>query len=74
LIKLSEAPLLGDEPTSALDQETGQQVMQLLTAQVRALGSALLVVTHYARIAPFADRIVQMEDGHIVSEPMSAAA
>jgi putative ABC transport system ATP-binding protein len=68
------AVLLCDEPTSALDQETGQQVMQLLTAQVRGLGSALLVVTHDARIAPFADRIVQMEDGHIVSEPMSVAA
>jgi putative ABC transport system ATP-binding protein len=68
------AVLLCDEPTSALDHEVGQHVMQVLTAQVRALGSALLVVTHDARIASFADRIVEMEDGRIATNSLAGAA
>ena len=68
------AVLLCDEPTSALDHEVGQQVMEVLTAQVRALGAALLVVTHDPRIAGYADRIVRMEDGRIVADKQRAAA
>jgi len=67
------AILLCDEPTSALDQEVGQQIMAALTAQVRALGAALLVVTHDPRIASYADRIVRMEDGRIVAKDGRAA-
>lgn len=68
------AVLLCDEPTSALDHDAGQQVMGVLTARVRSLGAALLVVTHDPRIAPFADRIVRMEDGRIVADDARVAA
>ncbi len=68
------AVLLCDEPTSALDHDAGQQVMGVLTARVRSLGAALLVVTHDPRIAPFADRIVRMEDGRIVADDVRVAA
>ncbi|TPG16778.1 ABC transporter ATP-binding protein [Sphingomonas koreensis] len=68
------AVLLCDEPTSALDHDAGQQVMGVLTARVRSLGAALLVVTHDPRIAPFADRIVRMEDGRIVADDGRVAA
>ena len=68
------AVLLCDEPTSALDHDAGQQVMGVLTARVRSLGAALLVVTHDTRIAPFADRIVRMEDGRIVADNARVAA
>jgi putative ABC transport system ATP-binding protein len=68
------AVLLCDEPTSALDHDAGQQVMGVLTTRVRSLGAALLVVTHDPRIAPFADRIVRMEDGRIVADDVRVAA
>jgi putative ABC transport system ATP-binding protein len=56
-----------DEPTSALDAETGQQVMELLAAHAVHPDRATIVVTHDNRVFPFADRIVHMEDGHIIS-------
>jgi putative ABC transport system ATP-binding protein len=56
-----------DEPTSALDAETGNQVMELLAAHAVRPDRATIVVTHDNRIFPFADRIVHMEDGRIVS-------
>ena len=48
--------------------------MDVLTAQVRALGAALLVVTHDPRIAPFADRMIRMEDGRIIADEPRVAA
>lgn len=59
--------LLCDEPTSALDHDTGQQVMTVLRDQALAQGAALLVVSHDPRIEPFADRVIRMEDGRIVT-------
>ncbi|TPG12768.1 ABC transporter ATP-binding protein [Sphingomonas oligophenolica] len=66
--------LLCDEPTSALDHDAGHQVMAVLTSRVRSLGAALLVVTHDPRIAPFADRVIRMEDGAIVADDGRVAA
>jgi putative ABC transport system ATP-binding protein len=56
-----------DEPTSALDAETGQQVMALLASHAVRADRATIVVTHDNRVFPFADRIVHMEDGRIIS-------
>lgn len=56
-----------DEPTSALDAETGQQVMALLASHAVRADRATIVVTHDNRVFQFADRIVHMEDGHIIS-------
>jgi putative ABC transport system ATP-binding protein len=55
-----------DEPTSALDHETGHTVMELLRTVALQNDRALIIVTHDARIFEFADRIAQMDDGHIV--------
>lgn len=55
-----------DEPTSALDHETGNQVMALLKDVALQQDRALVIVTHDARIFSFADRIAEMDDGHIV--------
>ncbi|GDY12453.1 ABC transporter ATP-binding protein [Planctomycetota bacterium] len=60
--------LVCDEPTSSLDHDTGQTVMGLLRDLARHPGRALVVVTHDARIFPFADRIVRMDDGRVVGE------
>ena len=56
-----------DEPTSALDHETGSKILTLLKSQVLQPGRTLIVVTHDARIFSFADRIVKVDDGKIIS-------
>ncbi|MFZ4574451.1 MAG: ABC transporter ATP-binding protein [Phycisphaerales bacterium] len=55
-----------DEPTSALDHATGQRVMELLRSVAADNELSLIVVTHDQRIFEFADRIAEMDDGHII--------
>jgi putative ABC transport system ATP-binding protein len=55
-----------DEPTSALDHTSGHNVMNLLKEVALHQDRALVIVTHDARIFEFADRIAQMDDGHII--------
>lgn len=57
--------LLADEPTGALDSVTGDQVLALLRDRADA-GAAVVLVTHDARHAAWADRIVYLADGRIV--------
>jgi len=59
--------VLADEPTGALDTETGEQVMRLLRARCDA-GVAGVLVTHEARHAAWADRVVFLRDGRAVDE------
>jgi putative ABC transport system ATP-binding protein len=57
--------LLADEPTGALDSETGEAVLRLLRSKVDA-GAAAVLVTHEARHAAWADRVVFLRDGVVV--------
>ena len=57
--------LLADEPTGQLDQETGKQIMRLLRAVVRSEGVTALVATHDPALIDIADRVLNLEDGHI---------
>jgi putative ABC transport system ATP-binding protein len=57
--------VLADEPTGALDSATGEDVMRVLRARVDA-GAAGLLVTHEARHAAWADRVVFLRDGVVV--------
>lgn len=59
--------ILADEPTGALDSVTGELVLRVLRERVDA-GAAGILVTHDARHAAFADRIVFLRDGRIVDE------
>lgn len=59
--------ILADEPTGALDSTTGEQVMRLLKARVDE-GAACLLVTHEARHAAWADRVVFLRDGVAVDQ------
>ena len=56
-----------DEPTSALDHASGQNVMNLLKEVAVHKDRALVIVSHDARIFSFADRIAEMDDGHIIN-------
>jgi putative ABC transport system ATP-binding protein len=59
--------ILADEPTGALDTETGEEILQLLRARCDA-GAAGVLVTHEARHAAWADRVVFLRDGRVVDE------
>ena len=59
--------VLADEPTGALDTETGEEVLRMLRARCDA-GTAGVMVTHEARHAAWADRVVFLRDGVVVDE------
>jgi putative ABC transport system ATP-binding protein len=59
--------ILADEPTGALDSQTGESVLRLLRARCDA-GAAGLLVTHDARHAGWADRVIFLRDGAIVDQ------
>ena len=59
--------VLADEPTGALDTDTGEEILRLLRARCDA-GAAGVLVTHEARHAAWADRVVFLRDGIVVDE------
>jgi putative ABC transport system ATP-binding protein len=65
--------ILADEPTAALDSENGRAIMKILNAVARDGSRGVLVVTHDSRLEAFADRIIHIEDGHIVREEQGTA-
>jgi putative ABC transport system ATP-binding protein len=62
--------VLADEPTGSLDSRAGQAVAESLAELARMRGSAVIVATHDSRLAPFASRIIKIEDGKIESEAL----
>lgn len=63
----SPAILFADEPTGALNTKSADEIMILLSA-IHADGAALLLVTHDAKVAAYADRVLFMKDGQIANE------
>ncbi|MEJ5991259.1 ABC transporter ATP-binding protein [Ramlibacter sp. PS3R-8] len=59
--------LLADEPTGNLDPATAARVMEVLRAQARDSGAALVLVTHSAAAAAQADRVLQLRSDGVVS-------
>jgi putative ABC transport system ATP-binding protein len=62
------AIIFADEPTGNLDSKSGEEILRFLRAAVDEHGQTIVMVTHDARAASFADRIVFLADGQIVSE------
>jgi putative ABC transport system ATP-binding protein len=60
--------LFADEPTGNLDSKTAGEILELMRASVDAYGQTTVMVTHEARSAAIADRILFLEDGLIVKE------
>jgi putative ABC transport system ATP-binding protein len=60
--------VFADEPTGNLDSKTGGEILDLLRGSVREYGQTLVMVTHDARAAATADRILFLADGLIVKE------
>ncbi|MGC5030804.1 ABC transporter ATP-binding protein [Micromonospora sp. DT229] len=60
--------LFADEPTGALDSLAGEQVMVELVRLARQHGTTVLVVTHNAQVAAYADREITLRDGRVDSD------
>jgi putative ABC transport system ATP-binding protein len=66
--------VFADEPTGNLDSKTGGEILELLRQAVRELGQTVVMVTHEARAAAIADRVLFLADGVIVRETAGASA
>lgn len=60
------AIILADEPTGNLDTKTSQDVLSLLKVTGQKFSQTIVMITHNEAIAQMADRIIRIEDGHIV--------
>jgi putative ABC transport system ATP-binding protein len=65
--------ILADEPTGALDTQTSAEIMALLT-RLNASGLTIIVVTHDPEVAAYAQRLLRMRDGRILSDESTGAA
>ncbi|MBR3392878.1 MAG: ABC transporter ATP-binding protein [Firmicutes bacterium] len=62
------AILLADEPTGNLDRKTGEEIISLLKESNRSQKQTLILITHDEHLALQADRIITLEDGHILRD------
>jgi putative ABC transport system ATP-binding protein len=67
---MASAPkiIFADEPTGNLDGATGSAIIDLLFARRAALGATLLIITHDPALAARCDRVIAMQDGHVVEQ------
>lgn len=65
--------LLADEPTGNLDTRNSTEIMQALSSLNREQGVTIIVVTHEPDVAAFADRVLTMRDGQIISDVRKAS-
>jgi putative ABC transport system ATP-binding protein len=66
--------LFADEPTGNLDSKTGGEILELLNRSVQEMGQTIVVVTHDARVAAIANRVLFLADGLIVREARGVSA
>jgi putative ABC transport system ATP-binding protein len=66
--------LFADEPTGNLDSKTGGEILELLRDSSQSYGQTIVMVTHDARAASIADRILFLADGLIVKELTDTSA
>jgi putative ABC transport system ATP-binding protein len=66
--------VFADEPTGALDSRSGAELLAFLRQAVTELGQTVVMVTHDANAASYADRVIFLADGHIVDEMRSPTA
>lgn len=64
--------VFADEPTGALDSLAGEQMMTALVRTARAAGTAVLLITHDAQVAAYADREVRLSDGLVLPAEVAA--
>ncbi len=67
------ALLLADEPTGNLDSENSREIVELLRKFNREQHQTVIIITHDEKIALSADRMISIEDGHIVKDEVNLA-
>ena len=72
-LALAPKVIFADEPTGSLDSLTGEKVMELMTGLAREQGATVVIVTHDARIAAYADRVAMVRDGLVISADLTSA-
>ncbi|MBR7090729.1 MAG: ABC transporter ATP-binding protein [Lachnospiraceae bacterium] len=60
--------ILSDEPTGNLDSKTSQDVLGLLKTTSAKFRQTMIMITHNEEIAQMADRIIRIEDGHVITK------
>jgi putative ABC transport system ATP-binding protein len=71
-LALAPKVIFADEPTGSLDSLTGEKVMDLLTDLARQQGATVVLVTHDARVAAYADRVATVRDGIVSAVDLPA--
>jgi putative ABC transport system ATP-binding protein len=69
----SPSLILADEPTGNLDSENSESVLEMLKELDKQTGQTIIMITHNPEAAAYADRIIHMRDGHVVSEERTNA-
>jgi len=64
----SPAIVLADEPTGALDTKTGAEIMDILTSLNHKQGLTVIIVTHEPDVAAYANRVLTLRDGQLISD------
>lgn len=64
--------VFADEPTGALDSLASEQVMTALVGTARESGTAVLLITHDAQVAAYADREIRLTDGTVATAGVAA--
>jgi putative ABC transport system ATP-binding protein len=64
----SPAIVLADEPTGALDTKTGAEIMDILTSLNHKQGLTVIIVTHEPDVAAYANRVLMLRDGKLISD------
>ena len=59
---------MADEPTGNLDSKASDEIVAILKKTNKELKQTIIMITHNMEIAKCADRIIKIEDGHIVAE------
>jgi putative ABC transport system ATP-binding protein len=70
----SPAIVLADEPTGALDTKTGAEIMDILTFLNHKQGLTVVVVTHEPDVAAYANRVLTLRDGQLISDGVPSRA
>jgi putative ABC transport system ATP-binding protein len=64
--------IFADEPTGNLDGATGAAIIDLLFERRQAMAATLLIITHDPALAGRCDRVIAMQDGHVVEAPLAS--
>ena len=67
------AVVFADEPTGNLDSKTGKEILEIFQYTAKTFNQTMVIVTHDMSVAERAERLIQIEDGHIIRDELRGA-